>query len=245
VTGKGLFTLLRDSPDLVHVLEDVETLFGDKTSFGVLRSALWGQANADGLQERLIVWHTAHLRDEFIFTGGVILVANCPLDEIPELRAIKTRISTVRYAPTNDEVAALMRQIARDGHRHGPYRLEAEECLEVAEAIVSRSQRLQRNLDLRLLMNTFKDRLQWQNGSAETHWVDLLESRMKERVLPPSQQALSRSSRKSEELALVRRIAELPAQKRLQLWTKETGKSQAALYRRLEETRAGSHIITS
>jgi hypothetical protein len=36
LTGKGLFELLRDFPDVVHVLEDVETLFADKNSFGVL-----------------------------------------------------------------------------------------------------------------------------------------------------------------------------------------------------------------
>src|SRR3954453_13220015 len=35
ITGKGLFELLRDYPDVVHVLEDVETLFADKNSFGV------------------------------------------------------------------------------------------------------------------------------------------------------------------------------------------------------------------
>lgn len=34
LTGKGLFQLLHDHPDLVHVLEDVETMFSDKNSFG-------------------------------------------------------------------------------------------------------------------------------------------------------------------------------------------------------------------
>src|ERR1700733_3757483 len=53
LTGKGLFQLLRDFPDVVHVLDDVETLFADKTSFGVLRSALWGQVGKNGRQERL------------------------------------------------------------------------------------------------------------------------------------------------------------------------------------------------
>src|SRR5256714_11513458 len=52
VTGKGLFELLRDFPDVVHVLDDVETLFSDKTSFGVLRSPLWGQADPQGRQKR-------------------------------------------------------------------------------------------------------------------------------------------------------------------------------------------------
>jgi hypothetical protein len=238
MSGQGLFDLLRSYPDMVHVLEDVETLFADKFSFGVLRSALWGQAGADGMQERNVIWQTARSREAFVFTGGIILVANCPLDDIPEIRALKTRIVTVRYQPTNDEVAALMRRIASKGHQHGPHFLPPEACLEVAEAIISRSQLLQRNLDLRLLVNTFLDRLQWANGAAETHWLDLLESRMKERVLTLGPKGRSRSERKGLELALVHRIAHLPPKERLQIWQKETGKSQAALYRRLEESRA-------
>src|ERR1700678_2177100 len=50
LTGRGLFDLLRDFPDAVHILEDIETLFADKNSFGVLRSALWGQTGDNGLQ---------------------------------------------------------------------------------------------------------------------------------------------------------------------------------------------------
>jgi hypothetical protein len=243
LTGKGLFDLLRDFPDVVHVLEDVETLFADKNSFGVLRSALWGQADADGVQERLIVWQTARGREEVIFSGGIILIANCTLDNLPQLRALKTRIPCVHFQPSNEEVAALMRRIAGQGHRHGPYRLTPEECQEVAEEVLLRSQRLQRNLDLRLLVNTFQDRLQWANGSAELHWREMLDSRMKERAVPPRGDSPSRAERKDRELAVVRRIAHLPPQERLVVWKKETGKSQAALYRRLEELRrASSHF---
>src|SRR6516164_2662505 len=42
LTGRGLFDLLRESPDQIHVLEDAEPLLGDKNACGVLRSALWG-----------------------------------------------------------------------------------------------------------------------------------------------------------------------------------------------------------
>src|SRR5262245_31304184 len=53
LTGKALFELLRDYPDVVHVIEDAETLLLDKNAHGVLRSALWGQVGKDGRQERL------------------------------------------------------------------------------------------------------------------------------------------------------------------------------------------------
>jgi hypothetical protein len=50
VTGRGLFDLLQDFPDLVHVLEDCESLFADRNPCGVLRSALWGQTNTQHCQ---------------------------------------------------------------------------------------------------------------------------------------------------------------------------------------------------
>jgi hypothetical protein len=246
VTGKGLFGLLRDHPDLVHVLEDVETLFADKHSFGVLRSALWGQAGEDGQQERLVVWQTARMREEFLFEGGIILVANGPPDDVPQLRAVKTRITCLRFQPTTEEVAALMRDIARRGHRHGLHRLSPKECLEVATEIVTRTQRLQRNLDLRLLVNALQDRLQWANGSSETHWLDLLESRMKERVVSPGAGVRPRSERRARELAVARRIAGLPLEERMRTWERETGRSRASLYRRLGELNDdGSQISNS
>jgi hypothetical protein len=243
ITGKGLFQLLKDFPDTIHVLEDVETLFREQNAVGVLRSALWGQVDATGRQERTVVWQTGLERDEFDFTGGIIITANCGLDDIPRLRALKTRIPYLRYQPTTGEIAALMRKIARGGYSHGEYRLEPAKCQEVAEFIISRCQRVQRNLDLRLLVNGFKDRLQYENGEAETHWEDLLESRMKERVIQPTGR---RAEQKATELEVVRRIAHLPPQERLEAWEKETGKSQAALYRRLGELKRGaSHFLTS
>lgn len=42
---------------------------------------------------------------------------------------------------------------------------------------------LHRNLDLRLLMNGFKDYLQYKTGNATNHWHLLLEGRLRERVV--------------------------------------------------------------
>jgi hypothetical protein len=240
LTGKGLFELLRDHPDLVHVVDDCETLFADKNAQGVLRSALWGQAGADGRQHRAVVWHVAKEREEFLFTGGLILIGNCLLDKTPQLRAINTRVPVVNFTPTNDELAAQMRHLARQGHRLGAHTLSPTDCQKVVEELLSRSKRLQRTLDLRLYVNGCNDLLQWQNGAAESHWLDLLESRLHQRTVTSERPGM-RAQRKDAEIALVRRIRNLPAQARLAIWQKETGKSQAALYRRLEELK-GSHF---
>jgi hypothetical protein len=131
-----------------------------------------------------------------------------------------------------------MKEIAAKGHRYGPHHLSPEECLEVAEAIVSQSLRLQRNLDLRLLINTFQDRLQWANGESETHWLHMLESRMKERVLPPGGETQTRAGRKAAEQALAREIKDWPREQRLEAWRTATGKSEPALYKRMQEVEA-------
>jgi hypothetical protein len=233
LTARGLYELLRDQPDAIHVLEDVETLFKDKNSFGVLRSSLWGQVGTDGLQVRKVDWKVAGRPEEFIFTGGLIMISNCPLDEVPQLRAFKTRITTLHFHASYGEVTAFMRKIASQGHRHGPYSLTPEECLEVAEEVIVRSQQLQRQPDLRLLINAFADRLQWANGASETHWKDLLDSALKERVIATAD-TISRAARKENELAIARRIAHLPRKERLEVWQKETGKSEPALYRCLK-----------
>jgi hypothetical protein len=173
------------------------------------------------------------LSAEFVFEGGIILVANTALSDVPQLRAVKTRIPALHYQPTNQEVAALMRSIARDGHRHGQHKLSPDACKEVVGEIIDRANRLKRNLDLRLMVNTFLDRLQWENGEAELHWVDHLETRMRERVLASANALGVRAAYKDKEFGVLRQIASLPPQERLEIWTKETGKSQAALYRRL------------
>src|SRR5271170_7573998 len=41
LTGRGLFDLLQEFPDQVHVLEDCEGIFNERNACGVLRSALW------------------------------------------------------------------------------------------------------------------------------------------------------------------------------------------------------------
>src|SRR5262249_40116526 len=98
------------------------------------------------------------------------------------------------HQPTNEEIAALMRRIARQGHRHGPHRRPPEECLEVAQEIIARSQRLERNLDIRLFVNGGKDRLQWKNGASVTPWVEPLESRLRGGALPSRRAGPSNAS---------------------------------------------------
>jgi hypothetical protein len=237
VTGRGLFELMAAHRDVVHVLEDCEPLFRDQAALGVLLSALWGLADEKGVQDRRVSWATNKGREEVDFTGGLVLLANRRLDDTPIGRAVMSRLDPLEYTPTNAEIAAMMRKIASKGHRFREDFLSPEECFEVVAEIVARSERMEKNLDLRLLIKCFQDRLQWANGESETNWRDSLEMRMKSRVLPATRGG-SKAASAEKELCLLRQTKHLPPQERLAVWAKETGKSRAGMYRRLAELEA-------
>lgn len=235
LTPKGLFLLLAGSPDMVHVIEDAESLCANDQAASVLRSALWATETDKTQQhkERLITWVTANGDLRITFTGGIILLMNKPLDDIPTLRAVKTRIAHAHLQPTNAEVAALMKSIALKGHRHGSGKLSPAECLEVYEYVRAACDRAGRNYDLRMLVNAFGDRLQHSAGHAETHWQDLVESRLRERVLKSS--PTTRAGKIASEVEVALEIDAMPVSgtDKLKLWTERTGKGKSAYYRQL------------
>jgi hypothetical protein len=239
ITPKGLFEVLRDHAAVVHVLDDVEPLLLNKDSHGILRAALWGQVAKNGRQYRVVEWSISKKKEKFEFTGGIIFIANCPLADMPQLAALAGRVHPVHYQVTNQEMIAFMRKLAKNGHRHGPDFLPPEDCAEVVEAIVERVECLERNVDLRIYVNSCQDRLQWAAGLSERHWLDHLDARMKAQVVPPVMRQGVRAQTKDRELKLLQQLARLPTQQRLEEWKRHTGKGRASLYRRLEDMDTG------
>src|SRR5262249_8608173 len=156
--GRGLFDLLQEFPTKLHLLEDCEPLFADRNALGVLRSALWGQLNAQGRQVRPVTWRTFAGPRTFDFEGGIIMIGNRPLGAVPELKAIQSRIPALRLTATNAELAALMRSISEDGFRiplqqRGLRSMAPSQCREVCEFLIAEILPLARNLDMRFLVN--------------------------------------------------------------------------------------------
>ena len=185
LTGRGLFDLLMEFPYHVHVLEDCESIFADKNACGVLRSALWGQMNTQHGQDRFVSWRTHNEQLGFYFYGGIIFIGNRKLDGVPELRAVVSRIPSLQQTASNDELAALMLSVAEEGFRVLLCKRDLKvmtpcECLEVAQFLISQIHSLSRNLDMRLLVNCFRDYLQYRDGETQTHWQDLITSELKQ-----------------------------------------------------------------
>jgi hypothetical protein len=245
MTGRGLFDALEKYPDAVHVLEEMEQLTRDRAGQGVLRSALWAQrpAGHKGPCERPMTWTTNAAQRSFIFSGGIILISNRPLDDLPELAAVKTRIPVMNLQASDGEMRALMRSVARKGYEHLDKQVSAKDCAEICEFIIEQAHALQRPLDMRLLVGSFDDFLQWDDADAIVHWEDLVRTRLRERAVTFAQEVATgpRRARKRQEQQIAREIAKSTRDRkeRARLWKERTQKSEQALYRRLAELKQG------
>jgi hypothetical protein len=239
MTAKGLFRALEKAPDAVHVLEDMERVTSDRDAQGVLRSALWAQPGKD----RVVTWVTSEAEARFAFSGGIIMLANRPLTDMPELRALATRIAVHKLEITDEEMAANIRRIAGNGFARGKHNLTSEQSIEICDYVVSECRIAHCPLDLRLLDNACLDYLQWETNQTNCHWRDLVANRIRQSVLHFRHEIerMSREDRLELERKIVRQICDETedTEKRVKKWQKETGKSQATFYRRKAELESG------
>jgi len=247
LTGRGLVDLLENYPDSIHLIDDIEEAVRDPQAMSVLKSALWGtRRNREGRLERWITWNAHGVVIEFPFTGGILMTSNLDLRNLPRLAALKTRISWLDLRVSNPEVEALMRKIALEGYPPGHNRLESRQCIEVVQFIIVEAARVNRSLDLRLLVNSFEDRLQAEDYEAGLSWRDLVASRLCERpsIIEEVAPYETRSQKKSRQLAIAREIVGLEPEERLRVWQDRTnGASRATLYRRLDELARADALV--
>lgn len=242
MTGRGLFDTLRRYPSAIHVLEDMEHLFNERSAVGVLRSSLWGQRvpGRAGPMERLVTWTTNKTQYEFWFTGGLIFTANRPFPDRPELDAIKTRIAYLHLEVDDAEMVALMRNVALEGYASGEDVMTAEECGTVCDFVVNESIGLNRSFDMRLLTRGFNCYLQWRECDCGSDWQDFIAALVRERPVrfrEPPQSSSKREMQKNRELQLAKELAasELDRHERVRRFVEGTGKSPATYYRRVEQ----------
>jgi hypothetical protein len=219
----------------------MERLVRDRDAQGVLRSALWAQPG----HERVVTWTTATGGEErFTFRGGIILLANRPLADLPELRALATRIAVLRLDVSDAELTALIYDIAAGGFRlGGKPALEPAKCEEVADYLVRECRAAGCPLDLRLLHNSYLDYLLWEGDNASCAWQDLVSSRVREVAYHFRHElnTLSQEERRAQRRAVVREILLQTADhsEQLRLYKERTGKSRADFHRRKAEVQSG------
>jgi len=241
MTAKGLFLTLQKAPDAIHVLEDMERLTKDPDAQGVLRSALWAQPGHD----RVVTWTTATDGPvRFGFRGGLILISNRPLADLPELRALATRIEVHRLEITDAELTALMRDLAAKGHRvQDKLVIAPEECMKVTEYLLRECRSAGCPLDLRLQQKAFQTYLQFAGDCSVSHWEDLIAASVREATCHFRHEVNTSSpeAKKAKRRNVVREIVGTAADAKEQerLYTEKTGASRADFFRRKREVESG------
>jgi hypothetical protein len=155
------------------------------------------------------------------------------------LNAIKTRIAYMQLQVSDLEIRALMRKVSSAGYESLGKMLPPAACSEVCEYVIKQSLAMHRQLDMRMLINSFEDRLLWEEGNANCHWRDLVNSRVRERPTYFHEDVTfsSQSDRRNEELEIVRDILSATSDRneRRKMWEERTGKSEPTLYRRIAD----------
>jgi hypothetical protein len=151
---------LRDHPKGLFLLEDLPDIADTTASRNLLLAALWGQPDPEtGQMERLVPWTVSGDRKfETKFYGGIICTANKPMADIPELRAIATRIEVIGLACTREEILAVAKEVALDGFRFNGGSLSPQECLDMW-SFYKKELPEGRMADLRILVRAARKRL--------------------------------------------------------------------------------------
>jgi len=176
MSARGLVDITQKHAAAIHHLEDIESLFETKAAFGFLRSLLWGQKDDKGVMRRIGTWeiHQGNKESEirFEFTGKIIITANCPLDDLPELRALATRILPYHFRASRKELLALMKKMCNEGYRYHGVPLTPAQCFQVFDYYFANVPE-NRAHDIRILEHGFWNHINEVKGVLkETTWQE-------------------------------------------------------------------------
>jgi hypothetical protein len=239
LTPMGLFDLLGEQHDRTIVLDDVSELLNQKIALQILLAALGNQPTDTG--SRVVKYRRQGVEQIVRFTGGIILVSNLEIHSAPLLQALKSRVHYLKYDPNDEQIEALMLDVASRGWSQGRRRMTAEDCREVADFLIPESSRLGVRPDMRLLVDkAFPDYVLHQSGFTDVHWKDLvtttLEAQLVELRHTPVVKPNRRDTKEDEHQVIREIVAQFSdARDREVAWQKRTGKSYRAFRRRCVE----------
>lgn len=238
LTPIGLFDLICENRSRVIILDDVSSILNQPIALQLLLAALGNPHDKSGI--RWVHYKTAKGDVRVPFTGGIIAISNLALDghhhEI--LRALRDRVFTINYEPSDEQISALIHHIASSGLNG----ISSVDCLKVCNFLLCECQRREIRPSVRLFVDkAIRDFELSEAGLTETHWKDLICSNLEQQLIDLKYPINDLS--RAEQIAAERRIAldillsfETKAE-RIEQWKARTGKSQAAFYRRFKDLR--------
>ncbi len=202
------------------MLDDVPLVFRDRAAQQIFLAALDGQPG----QPRLVSYRRHRECRSFQFAGAIVGISNLSLPADAMAEAIRSRIPILRHAPTAEQLAAVMRHQARQGHE----RLSPAQCLEVADLLIHESAARGRRLDLRVFYQALRDRLQYEQREAESDWRDLVLSLLESAPVPAVGVMSKKEELAAEEELLIWLDKQYPGDTAKQL--KESGMKPSTFY---------------
>jgi hypothetical protein len=238
LSGPAFFTSIEQHSRELHVIEDVEHIFLERTNMSLVRSALWGQKDKRGRQRRIVIYGVHPAERIVVFEGQIIFTGNRPLHDIPELRALATRISVQEVAVTKEELLALMKQICLADFRTDKGVLPSELCWEVFDCLVERWPE-GKLYDLRIFERCFNARLGIINLNDEikSRWEEIVAAEIKGGA---TQEPITRDERIAQETITAIELSRkrLARKELLAAWQRLTGNPTLdTYYRRLRSIR--------
>lgn len=235
LTAVGLFSLIEENPHRTIVLDDVTTVFRDPVAVELLLAALGNSGEC-----RTVRYKTARVDKTVEFTGSIIAISNLSLETHDDhvLSALCDRINVIHYEPTDEQMISLMRHVASQGVEG----VSPSQCRTVLNILLQECQDRNIRPSMRLFVDkAMKDFLLYARNQSQLDWRDLIVSSLQQQMIRPAH-AINDPSR-SDQIGLERRIVEdicmdySSRDDRIRAWREQTGKSQAAFYRRLQDVK--------
>lgn len=234
MSALGLWALLEEHPEDTVVLDDIPILLKQEQALQILMAAVGGEPG----KPRPVTYTIKSKEDRksFDFVGGIIAISNVPLRRDPFAAAVVSRIVTLEHEPTDEMLAAFMRQQALKGYQD----LSPVEAKEVVEFVIGVARASDYRLDLRWMTKAWQDYRLVKHGKARRSWQDLVKSSIKriikEGTTLPEGRADTKARQQQVALELFKRFPDIKDKaERDEQWKDLTGRSPDTLYRRRRE----------
>ncbi|NQU24006.1 MAG: hypothetical protein HQ567_22210 [Candidatus Nealsonbacteria bacterium] len=221
-TPLSLYMNLFHNPDATIFLDDCDGMLRNLPTLGLLRSALWGDAN----DHRLVTYNSSQLKipSRFFFTGRVIFAINSlPCKRNHAFAAVLSRVDQFELDASNYEVIELMTHLAKQGFDG----LSPMDCLRVVNFIAEFSST--RELSLRLLIPSFRKVLYAREAGVD--WRDLVRSQLEQIGKDDTAKPLNSQSNDTEYVREALRQYPDSVEDQASLFVKLSGKSRATFFR--------------
>lgn len=244
LTPLGLFDLLDENHNRVIVLDDVADIFNQPIALQLLLAAL---GSGDPREPRKVRYKTATDDRTVWFTGSIIAISNLRLGHGPVMDALKSRAVLLPYSPSDDEMNAAIREIAKQGWRRGDEFVTPEECNQVAEFTIEEMERIGYRSEVRMFVDkALPDYLQFREGDSMVHWQELVKTTLRERMQDQEDESAFAIQTKRDDILNQRQIVlkiqkDFPdEQQRIDHWKALTGMSERTYARRLQDIKRSS-----